>query len=175
MTLPRAAPMPTADATSNQTPLAALYRAEHRRILALCVHVLGSPQEAEDAVQETFALAHRAFPMFRGEASLLTWVLRIGVRVSVEARARRGRQRFDELPDDMPGTSDPHAVVAARQEARRLLIALDGLPIEQRAVLGLAAIDGLSHAEIASVLGVAEGTVWSRLARARARLASSLT
>lgn len=163
------------DVRTSMSPLDALYRAERPRILSLCAHITGETQEAEDATQETFALASRALPMFRGESSLLTWVLRIAVRVSVETRARRARRVWTQLSDELPSDdANPHTQFAAREEMRRLLQALDTLPVEQRAVLGLAAFDGLSHAEIASILGIAEGTVWSRLARARARLAALL-
>jgi RNA polymerase sigma-70 factor (ECF subfamily) len=162
-------------ASPHAAALEALYRTERPRVLALCVHVTGSVQDAEDAAQETFTLAHRALATFRGEASLLTWVLRIGVRVALEARARRGRRTFVGVPEDLAADTDTHAQIAAREELRRFLDALDTLPVEQRAVLGLSAIDGLTHGEIASVLGIAEGTVWSRLARARARLAELIT
>jgi RNA polymerase sigma-70 factor (ECF subfamily) len=157
---------------SNDSPIAQLYRTERRRVLALCMHLVGTAPDAEDATQETFALAHRAFSTFRGEASLVTWVLRIAVRVSLELRARRGRRQpmLVELDEQLPSSADTHGEVAAREQMRRFLVALEQLPVEQRAVLGLFALDGLSHAEIAGVLGVPEGTVWSRLGRARVRL-----
>jgi RNA polymerase sigma-70 factor (ECF subfamily) len=167
---PRAEVVSSAEAMSNDSPIAELYRTERPRVLALCMHIVGAPHDAEDATQETFALAHRAFPMFRGEAQLLTWVLRIAVRVSVEARARRGRRTWSELDEQLPSTADPHREVEGREQMRRFVAALEQLSVEQRAVLGLFALEGLSHAEIASVLGVSEGTVWSRLGRARARL-----
>lgn len=159
---------------SNNDALDTLYRTERRRVVALCVHVTGALQDAEDAAQETFVLAHRALPTFREESSLLTWVLRIAVRVSLESRARRRRRQGEELDEQMAAPIDTHAEVAAREEMRRFLNALEKLPVEQRAVLGLFAFEGLSHAEIANVLGVAEGTVWSRLARARMQLAQLL-
>jgi RNA polymerase sigma-70 factor, ECF subfamily len=62
----------------------------------------------------------------------------------------------------------------ARLDARRLAAALARLPAEQRAVLSLFALDGLGHREIAEILGVPEGTVWSRLHGARKRLAAEL-
>jgi RNA polymerase sigma-70 factor (ECF subfamily) len=163
-----------AQAATSRGALEELYRAERPRVVALCVHIAGAMQDGEDATQETFFLAQRALSTFRGESSLLTWVLRIAVRVSLETRARRAKSRTVEIPEDLPSSADTYAIVAAREEMRRFLAALDSLPVEQRAVLGLAAVDGLSHAEIACVLGIAEGTVWSRLARARARLGELL-
>lgn len=64
--------------------------------------------------------------------------------------------------------------ILARDRARRLLVAMGRLSAEHRVVLSLFAVEGLSHREIAAVLGVPEGTVWSRLAGARKRLASEL-
>lgn len=149
-----------------------LVRALRGPVFALCLHLARDRGEAEDATQETFLAVHRGLAGFRQEARLSTWVYRIAIRMAGKVRARRASAEVPEsLPDPAPG---PERSAAARLEVRRLLAALEQLPAEQRVVLALFAVDGLGHAQIAEVLGVPEGTVWSRLHGARKRLAALL-
>jgi RNA polymerase sigma-70 factor (ECF subfamily) len=150
-----------------------LFVAHRARVLAIGLHVTGSRAEAEDALQETFLAAHRALAGFRGEASPSTWLYRIALRTALAVRARRRRTEplAEAVVDDAPG---PDRAAESRLEAARLARAVDRLPAEHRAVLTLFAVDGLRHAEIAAVLGVPEGTVWSRLHAARRALAREL-
>lgn len=148
-----------------------LFRAYRAPLLALCVNITGSRTDAEDALQEVFLAAHRALPRFRGEARLSTWLWRIAVRAALAARTRPERAE-SELPE-LPGPP-PERALQARDEARRVAAAMARLTAEHRVVLSLFAVDGLRHADIAAVLGVAEGTVWSRLHEARRALAALL-
>ena len=153
----------------------ALFRALREPVLGLCLHLTGRRADAEDAAQETFLAVHRALPDFRGEARLTSWVYRIAVRAAIQARARR--RDHAEVDPETPAPGGPQATdaaLAARHEARRVQAALGLLPAEQGAVLALFAVEGLSHREVAEVLGVPEGTVWSRLHGARRRLAELL-
>ena len=139
---------------------------EHRgRVLALCLRLTGNRALAEDALQETFLDVHRGLAAFRGEAALGTWIYRIALRAAVRLRARR-----PDLPIDDDPSFDPHATLEARDRVRRLQAALAALPSEQRTVLALFAVDGLTHPAIAEILGIPEGTVWSRLHSARRAL-----
>jgi RNA polymerase sigma-70 factor (ECF subfamily) len=148
-----------------------LFRALREPVLALCLHLAGRRADAEDALQETFLAVHRALPRFRGEARLSTWVYRIAVRAALRARARR--REGPAVDPETPGGGGA-ADLEARVEARRLQGAMARLPAEHRVVLSLFALEGLSHRHIAEVLGVPEGTVWSRLHGARKRLAGEL-
>jgi RNA polymerase sigma-70 factor (ECF subfamily) len=150
-----------------------LFRALREPVLALCLHLAGRRADAEDALQETFLAVHRALPRFRGEARLSTWVYRIAVRAALRARARR-RDGPAVDPETPGGRSDAEADLEARLEARRLQEAMARLPAEHRVVLSLFALEGLSHRQIAEVLGVPEGTVWSRLHAARRRLSEEM-
>jgi len=153
----------------------ALFRGQRERVLALCLHLTGRRADAEDAAQETFLAVHRTLPDFRGEARLTTWIFRIAVRAALQARARRhDHAEVDPVTPAPGGLQATAAALAARDEARRVQAALGALPAEQRAVLALFALEGLSHREIAEGLGVPEGTVWSRLHGARRRLAERL-
>lgn len=97
---------------------------------------------------------------------------RIALRAALRQRARRRPSEAvdPETPADRGGEAD----LAARDEARRVQAAVVGLPAEHRAVLSLFAVEGLGHRQIAEILGVPEGTVWSRLHAARKRLAEAM-
>lgn len=140
-------------------------------MLALCLHVTGRRDDAEDALQEAFLDVHRGLRHFRGEAAASTWVYRIALRAALRVRARRRPE--EPVDPETPGPGG-EAALDARAEARRVAAALGALPAEHRAVLALFAVEGLRHAEIAAVLGIPEGTVWSRLHAARRRLAAAL-
>ena len=157
-----------ADAGRRERAVSEIFRAFREPVFGLCLHLTGRRADAEDVVQEVFLSVYRALPLFRGESRLSTWVYRIAIRASLEHRARR--RPTEGLDLDAPGP-DVEAALVVRDEARRLLVAMDRLSAEHRTVLSLFAIEGLSHHEIASILGVPEGTVWSRLNAARRRLA----
>lgn len=143
----------------------ALYREHRDRVVRLCLNVTGSAASAEDAAQETFLSVYRGLSAFRGEARVSTWIFRIALRQALHARARRE----PELPEPLP--TSPEASLEAREQVARLQRALGELPEEQRLVLSLHAVEGLRHPQIAELLGIAEGTAWSRLHAARKRLA----
>lgn len=134
-----------------------------------------SRADAEDALQEVFLAVYRALPGFRGESRLSTWVYRIAIRVAFRLKARRSRSRSREEQLDSsvatPLTEDP---VAHHARSQRLTSALSRVSAEHRTVITLFALEGMTHKEIAEVLNVPEGTVWSRLHIARKRLAAEL-
>jgi RNA polymerase sigma-70 factor (ECF subfamily) len=157
-----------AERASAQRQVFELFR---ERVLALCVHILGSVDDAHDAVQDIFVLVFRGLDGFRGEARLSTWIYRIALREALHHKARR--RPTEPLDEAMPAPDAPDPATR-REQRERLSRALDRLSAEHRTVLSLFAIDGLSHREIADVLGVQEGTIWSRLHGARKRLAAEL-
>jgi RNA polymerase sigma-70 factor (ECF subfamily) len=160
--------------------------AEHQRIVVqLAMNLLGDRDEALDLSQEVFLRVFRTIHRFRGQSSLRTWIYRIAVN---QARNRhrfwRRRHRADQVSLDehiaahgdflSAGSSTPDKVLAQKELAARLERALEGLPFDQRTAIVLREIDGLSYEEIAYSLGVAVGTVKSRLTRARQALRSEL-
>jgi RNA polymerase sigma-70 factor (ECF subfamily) len=160
---------------------------DHQRMVyQLALHLLGDPQEALDLSQEVFLKVFRTLPQFRGQSTLRTWIYRIVLnQASNRQRWWRRRRRSQqvaieehtalhgELPDARE-FSMPDRVLQERETAGRVWRALDQLPFEQRAVIVLREIDGLSYEEIATSLNVAVGTVKSRLARARETLRLAL-
>jgi len=164
----------SARAADREAAFAALFAAYRARVFTLCRHLTRSAADAEDATQETFVALLRALPTFRGESSLGTFVHRIAMRVAIRQRERSVRHadlRVEPPPATTAGQADP---VEAGEDRRRLWAALEQLSLEHRTVIALFAVDGLGHKEIAAVLGIPEGTVWSRLHLARKRLAALL-
>jgi len=152
--------------------MAELYPAIHGPVRRLCVALVG-PVEADDAVQEVLLAIHRGLPRFREQARLMTWVRRITIRVALRQRDRWRRGQAQELAFEPVAEPSPDPAEADRLRVR-LLAALRSLPSPQRTVLALAVVEGLPRAEIAAVLGIPPGTVWSRLHHARRRLAQAL-
>jgi RNA polymerase sigma-70 factor (ECF subfamily) len=158
---------------------------DHQRMVyQLGLHLLGDSQEALDLCQEVFLRVFRMLHRFRGQSSLRTWIYRIALnQASNRLRTWRRRHRSQqvslddtpqgELPEVRPSSS-PDRLLQQREVAGRVWHALDALPFDQRAVIVLREIDGLSYDEIASSLNVAVGTVKSRLARAREQLRQTL-
>jgi RNA polymerase sigma-70 factor (ECF subfamily) len=152
-----------------------IFESMRGRVYALALHVTGRPSDADDALQETFLAVYRHIDTFRGDALFSTWVYRIAVRAAVVTkRKRRESAPLDEASAVVDGAPRPDDRAAARQEAIRLDRAMDQLSEEQRAVVALFAVEGLSHEQIAEVLGVPTGTIWSRLHLARKRLAEEM-
>jgi RNA polymerase sigma factor (sigma-70 family) len=137
-------------------------------ILAFCRHMLGSREEAEDAVQHTFAAAYKDLQGDGGRRiALKAWLYTIARNrcLSVLRARREHASELHELPTD--GLGDQ---VERRAELRQLLADVRELPEEQRAALLLAEAAGLSHAEVAEVLGCEQGSVKGLVFRARTAL-----
>ncbi len=156
---------------AREEAFARLFEVLRAPVYSLCLGLTGRAVDAEDSTQEVFLSVHRALPAFRGEARLSTWVYRIALRAALQVRARQARTPPAPLESADDGTE---ASLLARDEARRTLAAMQALPAEHRAVLSLFAVQGLSHREVADVLGVPEGTIWSRLHTARKRLIEAM-
>lgn len=139
---------------------------------AVALRTLRDPEEASDALQEALISAYRAAGSFRAESQVTTWLHRIVVNACLDRVRRRQARPTVTLPDDGPGEpAEARDRLAERDTAMAVAAALGQLPIEQRAAITLVDIEGYSVAETARILDVAEGTVKSRCARGRARLA----
>jgi RNA polymerase sigma-70 factor (ECF subfamily) len=159
-----------AHAAGDRDAFAELVRRHRDRLWAVALRTLGDREEAADAVQEALLSAYRSADRFRGESAVTTWLHRIVVNACLD-RARR-RQARPALPlTETLAVREPAVVDPDRDDAREVWAALDRLPAEQRIPLVLLEMQGYSVAEIATMLGIAEGTVKSRCARGRARLA----
>jgi RNA polymerase sigma-70 factor, ECF subfamily len=152
-----------------------LVRRHRDRMWAVALRTLRDPEEAADAVQEALISAYRAAGSFRAESAVSTWLHRIVVNACLDRIRRRQARPTVSLPDGGPGEpADTRDRMAERDTALAVEEALGLLPVEQRAAITLVDIEGYPVAECALMLGVAEGTVKSRCARGRARLAGLL-
>jgi RNA polymerase sigma-70 factor, ECF subfamily len=145
----------------------------HRdRMWAVALRTLRDPDEAADALQDAFLSAFRAAGSFRGQAQVTTWLHRIVVNACLDRVRRRQSRPTVPLPEAGPSeAAAPRDAMADRDTQLAVEEALKSLPFEQRAAIVLIDVEGYSVAEAARLLGVAEGTVKSRCARGRARLA----
>lgn len=156
----------------DRTAFGELVRRHRDRLWAVAVRTLGDPEEAADAVQEALLAAHRNAGRFRGEAAVATWLHRIVVNACID-RLRRSRPtvQLEIVPLANLGGPDPYAARDLRLDVQA---ALATLPIEQRMAVVLVDALGYPVEEAARVLDIPVGTVKSRCARGRARLAGRL-
>jgi RNA polymerase sigma-70 factor, ECF subfamily len=133
------------------------------------------PVLAQDLAQEAMLRALRYFHAFRGEEAR-PWLLRIVRNTWSDLRQRRGvtDRPLDEIDDRPSDGPDPEQSALAGDRRRQIASALAALPAESREILVLREIEDLSYKHIASVLDLPIGTVMSRLARAREKLAAEL-
>jgi RNA polymerase sigma-70 factor (ECF subfamily) len=147
-----------------------------RRVYGLCLRMLGSREDAEDATQEAFLAALRKAASFRQAAAFSTWLYRIAVNAATDQARRRGRARLAPLdPEDVgavaaPG-GDPGELVAV---AVTVQAALAEVPEEFRVAVVLCDLYRVPYAEAAQILEVPVGTVKSRVFRGRLALAERL-
>ncbi len=155
-------------------------RSHQGRIYSICRRLAGNDADALDATQEAMLAIVKGLARFDGRASFSTWSYRVATNACLDELRRRGRRPDPGLPehehaDDayLGGNTprDPAETVSARVDVEAGLALI---PEEFRTVVVLRDVAGLDYAEIAAVLDLAPGTVRSRIARGRARLADVL-
>lgn len=153
--------------------LAACVRAHGAVLGRLCMALLGSQADADEAAQETLLRAHRAMTTYRGEGSIKAWLCGIARHVCAHAleTRRRGRQLLEVVP--APGEVGPDEL-ARRQHARALREALARLKPTEREAVVLHYVADLSHREIAAACNIDEAAARKRTSRALAHLRSVL-
>jgi RNA polymerase sigma-70 factor (ECF subfamily) len=144
-----------------------LYRSHHRRIYALALRLTRDAGRAEELTQDAFVRAWEALPGFRGDSAFSTWLHGLAVRVFLEqSRAERRRTERIETADDLE-----IYLVAVRRAMPETSMALEsaiaGLPEGARVPLVLYAVEGYRYEEIATLLGLALGTIKAQIHRAR--------
>ena len=171
--------------TGDEAACADLVSIHQRMVYSLALHLLGDRDEALDLSQEVFLRVFRTLSSFRGQSALRTWIYRIVIN-QARNRQRWWRRRYrssqvsldDHLQQfgDVESKTDvlPDRQLASKETSARIWQALDRLPFDQRTALILREVDGLRYDEIAFSLGVAVGTVKSRLTRARQTLRAEL-
>lgn len=158
------------------------------KIYGLCLRLTGNPTDAQDLAQDAFIRLYRALPGFRGQSAFTTWFYRIVANLWSNEVRKRSRQRT--VPLDAPlqagdgdmqraladaGVADPDESLAKKEEREMVWRAINSLSQEHRAVLVLREMYDMSYEEIARSLECSEGTVKSRLYRARKSLRELLS
>ncbi len=143
-----------------------------------CLHMLGREADAQDAAQETMLRAYRAIPRFMGQSGIATWLYRIAHNTCLDMLKRPQRKReassMEQLREagfepQAPGDT-PETAYERNAEAQRLLKAIARLPRDQQTLLNLRYGQHYSYEELARATGLREGTVKSKLNRAKSRL-----
>ncbi len=150
-----------------------LVRRHQERVYRHLLRMLGAHDDALELTQDAFVKAWQALPQWQPEAQFRTWLMRIANNTALDALRRRKLVEFVPLEDgyDAPGSeAEPQRQLQATQELRQLDASLRRLAPEHRDVLLLREVEQMSYDEIGRVLSLSEGTVKSRLARARAAL-----
>jgi RNA polymerase sigma-70 factor (ECF subfamily) len=178
---PSDADLLSAHVTGDPDAFGELVRRHRDRLWAVALRTIGDREEAADAVQDALLSAHRAAARFRGDSAVTTWLHRIVVNACLDRIRRRQAHPTVPLPDgsrsaDGSLTAGVEPAAPARDHDTALVVrdALAALPAEQRAAVVLVDVQGYPVAEAAVILGVAEGTIKSRCARGRARMAVTL-
>jgi len=159
----------------DRAAFAHLVRRHQGGVHRFIMRMLGSHEEALELTQETFIKAWQALPQWQPQAQFKTWIYRIASNTAMDALRRRKIVEMVPLEEDYDAPSQgagPEVQLESRQRLWALESALAALSPEQREVILLREIEGLSYAEIGAALDLHEGTVKSRLARAREALAS---
>jgi RNA polymerase sigma-70 factor (ECF subfamily) len=148
-----------------------LVRRHRDRLWAVALRTLGDREEAADALQDALLSAYRAADRFRGDSAVTTWLHRIVVNACLDRVRRKQARPTVPLPEVETPLRRPGPDLDTALTVRK---ALADLPVDQRAALVLVDMQGYPVAEAAQILGVPEGTIKSRCARGRARLAIML-
>jgi RNA polymerase sigma-70 factor (ECF subfamily) len=164
-----------------------LVRRHEREVYRLVLRLLRNPDDALEVAQETFIRAYRGLSSFRGEAAFRTWLYGIALNAArtrqaslskTLARTQSIEGDEDDPPSPLLSVSDPspspenRALGGELKEA--LLAALSRISPEHREILLLREVEGLDYGEVGALLGIPEGTVKSRLARARRAVREAL-
>lgn len=156
------------------------------KVYNLALRMVGNAEDAYDMSQEAFIKAYNSLAFFRGESRFSVWLYRLTTNVCLDFLRSQGRKQHGsltymsdedddkelEIPDDR---FSPETLVEKKELREAVNRGLLSLPKEYRAILLLREIDGLSYEEIAEALSLEEGTVKSRIFRARKRLCAILT
>lgn len=154
-----------------------LLRRHYDRIFAICRRIAGNEADAADAAQEALMAIVRGLPKFDNRAAFSTWSYRVATNACLDELRRRKRRPTPSLVDEHDGWADKHTddiepafdeQIAVRDEVQA---ALNELSEEFREPVVLRDCAGLDYAEIAETLGIPPGTVRSRIARGRTKLA----
>lgn len=162
----------------DSTAFEPIIRRYETRVMTVAARLLGTRDDARDVAQEVFLRAFKYLHRLDRDKPVEPWLIRITVNVCRDAARARQRRRDTLVDLDTPETIDPsadqYAGVARQQERAILHRALDSLPEKERLAILLRDVEGLSTAEVASILKSSETTVRSQVSRGRLRLKATI-
>ena len=157
----------------NSAAFASLVDSYQAQVYNVALHITGSRDDAMDVTQSAFVKAYEKLHTFDLTRRFFSWLYRIAINEALNLKRRRGRE--SALPTDLVELApDPETDISRPETTRLLHLPLRELTAQQRAVIVLKHLQGLSYREVAEVLGVPEKTVKSRLFSARRRLRGAL-
>ncbi len=182
MTADEEARIVRAAARGDEAAFEKLVLAHQKHVYSLALKLTGSAEDAMDASQDAFLKAFQNLRSFRGESRVSVWLYRLTYNASMDILKKSRRGTLVPLPADEEGAEleipdpspTPDEEVQHREELREVRDALGQLDEDKRRILLMREYNGMSYQDIAEALGLEEGTVKSRLARARAALAEIL-
>lgn len=162
----------------DRVALELLLQRHHDRVLAVCHRMCRHRADAEDAAQEALIAIVRGLDRFDGRSRFSTWAYRVTTNCCLDELRRRRRRPVDvdgeQLPERPAPGPGPDRIVEGMEDRRALAALLDELPEEFRVPLVLRDVADLDYSSIAEILELPPGTVRSRIARGRARLARAI-
>jgi RNA polymerase sigma factor (sigma-70 family) len=162
------------DSGKDQAAFAALVERYGALVLGVCRKVLRHEQDAEDAFQATFVVLARRAGSLRRHGNLAGWLYGVAYRVAIQSRRNAARRRMHEARFLPPAVDEPRQILAWQEVQAILTEEIQRLPEQYRTPFVLCQVQGQGRAEVARLLAIKEGTVWSRLAYARKRLQARL-
>jgi RNA polymerase sigma-70 factor, ECF subfamily len=161
----------------DRNALDGIFRAHAEVLERVLARLVGPSADVEDLLQETFAAAIEAFPRFRGEASVRTWLHRIAINVAgrqLRHPRRRREVALEDVPSPASGEEAAPDAMASHARERRLYVHLDALDPVKRIALILHVIEDHSIAEVAALTGASSAATKSRIFWARRALLKRL-
>ncbi|HYP08055.1 MAG TPA: sigma-70 family RNA polymerase sigma factor [Bryobacteraceae bacterium] len=149
-----------------------VFREREADVLRTAYRILGNWADAEDVAQETFIRLHKHGLRFPNDIALKCWLYRVAVNLCLDRT--RSRRRFEEVPETIACSTSVEADAIRDEQRQTLMAALATLPPKERAAVVLREIEELSTAEVAEILGSTDGTIRSQVAKAIAKLRSTL-
>ncbi len=163
-----------------ESALKAMIRRHERLVAHMVGRLVKGNEDREEICQDVFLKVYEKLPEFNFQSKLSTWIATIAYRHAIN-HLRRQRMQFQEIPEEEGWADrfierqDPAEILSADDEDKRVMLFVDQLPSQYKAVLTLFHLDGMNYAEIGQVMDMPEGTVKSYLFRARNLLKEKLT
>ncbi|MGQ9733068.1 MAG: RNA polymerase sigma factor, partial [Candidatus Zipacnadales bacterium] len=160
-----------------------LVRKHQRMVYRLAYRLLGNPEDAGDAMQETFLRAYEHLPRFRADGNFRNWLLTIATNHCMSYRRYRRRRMMEPLDESVIGEppdwapqvpGNPSRLAEGKDELRRLQAAIEALPPRQRLAITLFSLEDQSIAGVAQIMRCSQGTVKATIHRARENLRRAL-